>query len=103
MFAGFVKSYVSTKGHRYFYTNVTLYFLKFLLQWLDDVVIMWLMQVFHKTSEPEAMHIDNSSKASDTIQSLKVKLTFEIYENYAISIIDQFFSIIIGTSQTRKY
>lgn len=81
----------------------TLYSLKFLLQWLDDVVIMWLMQVFHKASEPEAMHIDDSSKASDTIQSLKVKLTFEIYENYAISIIDQFFSIIIGNAQTRKY
>lgn len=80
----------------------TLYSLKFLLQWLDDVVIMWLMQVFHKASEPEAMHIDDSSKASDTIQSLKVKLTFEIYENYAISIIDQFFSIIIGNSETRN-
>uniref|UniRef100_A0A1I8P1Z1 Anaphase-promoting complex subunit 2 n=1 Tax=Stomoxys calcitrans TaxID=35570 RepID=A0A1I8P1Z1_STOCA len=70
--------------------------LKALLTWLDDVVISWLMQVFHsKSLASDAMHIDDSSRTSDAIQSLKVKLTFYVYENYAISVIDQFFSIII--------
>ncbi|XP_061396774.1 anaphase-promoting complex subunit 2 [Musca vetustissima] len=71
--------------------------LKNLLTWLDDVVICWLMQVFHNkvSSDPDAMHTDDNSKSSDVIQSLKVKLTFYVYENYALSVIDQFFSIII--------
>lgn len=69
------------------------------LQWLDEVVICWLMQVFHaKHSNPDEMHTEalESGKTSDAIQSLKVKLTFYVYENYALSIIHQFFSIIIG-------
>ncbi|XP_073846861.1 anaphase promoting complex subunit morula [Musca autumnalis] len=71
--------------------------LKNLLTWLDDVVISWLMQVFHSkvSNDPDAMHTDDNSKSSDVIQSLKVKLTFYVYENYALSVIDQFFSIII--------
>ncbi|XP_011291981.1 anaphase-promoting complex subunit 2 [Musca domestica] len=71
--------------------------LKNLLTWLEDVVICWLMQVFHSkvSADPDAMHTDDGSKSTDVIQSLKVKLTFYVYENYALSVIDQFFSIII--------
>ncbi|KAM7342596.1 anaphase promoting complex subunit morula isoform 2-T4 [Cochliomyia hominivorax] len=71
--------------------------LKTLLTWLDDVVIKWLMEIFHTNSVDEDMEIDAESegKNSDVIQSLKVKLTFYVYENFALSVIDQFFSIII--------
>ncbi|KNC22283.1 hypothetical protein FF38_12910 [Lucilia cuprina] len=71
--------------------------LKTLLMWLDDVVIKWLMQIFHTNASDDEMDIDADAgnKNSDVIQSLKVKLTFYVYENFALSVIDQFFSIII--------
>lgn len=58
------------------------------------------MQIFHAKPKTEnEMHTEDelASKNSDVIQSLKVKLTFYVYENFALSVIDQFFSIIIGT------
>lgn len=56
------------------------------------------MEIFHTNSSDEEMDVDteSGSKNSDVIQSLKVKLTFYVYENFALSVIDQFFSIIIG-------
>lgn len=56
------------------------------------------MEIFHTNSPDEEMDVDteSGSKNSDVIQSLKVKLTFYVYENFALSVIDQFFSIIIG-------
>lgn len=57
------------------------------------------MQIFHANSNDDNemdTDVECNSKHSDVIQSLKVKLTFYVYENFALSVIDQFFSIIIG-------
>ncbi|XP_065366967.1 anaphase-promoting complex subunit 2 [Calliphora vicina] len=71
--------------------------LKILLTWLDEVVIKWLMQIFHSSPNDDEMDTDSETggKNADVIQSLKVKLTFYVYENFALSVINQFFSIII--------
>lgn len=56
------------------------------------------MQIFHSNPNENEMDTDSEAgnKNTDVIQSLKVKLTFYVYENFALSVIDQFFSIIIG-------
>lgn len=57
------------------------------------------MQIFHANSNDDNemdTDVELDSKHTDVIQSLKVKLTFYVYENFALSVIDQFFSIIIG-------
>lgn len=57
------------------------------------------MRIFHANSNDDNemdTDIDLDTKNSEVIQSLKVKLTFYVYEHFALSVIDQFFSIIIG-------
>ncbi|XP_036332721.1 anaphase-promoting complex subunit 2 isoform X2 [Rhagoletis pomonella] len=64
-------------------------FLRQLEMWLDDTVINWLKKIFSHT------HADSHTNTINFIKGFKVKLTYFLYENVALSIIEQFFSIII--------
>uniref|UniRef100_A0A1A9ZZH8 Anaphase-promoting complex subunit 2 n=1 Tax=Glossina pallidipes TaxID=7398 RepID=A0A1A9ZZH8_GLOPL len=68
-----------------------------LFTWLEDVIITWLRDIFHVDPLDESVEKMEcaDTKTASAIQGLKVKLTFFVYENFALSIIEQFFSIII--------
>ncbi|XP_053963904.1 anaphase-promoting complex subunit 2 [Anastrepha ludens] len=67
-------------------------FLMQLETWLDETVINWLKKIFSYTcTNSEA----KDSNTINIIKGFKVKLTYFLYENVALSIIEQFFSIII--------
>ncbi|XP_067629026.1 anaphase-promoting complex subunit 2 isoform X2 [Eurosta solidaginis] len=63
-------------------------FLRQLEYWLNETVINWLRKIFSQdaTSDVNTLNI---------INGFKVKLTYFLYENVALSITEQFFSIII--------
>ncbi|XP_036224796.2 anaphase-promoting complex subunit 2 isoform X2 [Bactrocera oleae] len=67
-------------------------FLRQLEIWLDETIINWLRKIFSHicihSQTPE-------TSTSNIIKGFKVKLTYFLYENLALSIIEQFFSIII--------
>lgn len=52
----------------------------------------WLVRIFTEWKSNDT----SVEKVSEIIQTFKVKLTYFMYENFAQSVISQFFSIIIG-------
>ncbi|XP_023030784.1 anaphase-promoting complex subunit 2 [Drosophila willistoni] len=66
--------------------------LKQLETWLNDVIIVWLTNIFKGWIEKDT---HDSIKAPASLQSFKVKLTYFMYETFAQNVISQFFSIII--------
>uniref|UniRef100_W8C8Q2 Anaphase-promoting complex subunit 2 n=1 Tax=Ceratitis capitata TaxID=7213 RepID=W8C8Q2_CERCA len=67
-------------------------FLRQLENWLDETVISWLRKVFSPTCLNTSV---NDAETTNIVKGFKVKLTYFLYENVALSIIEQFFSIII--------
>ncbi|XP_039955850.1 anaphase-promoting complex subunit 2 [Bactrocera neohumeralis] len=67
-------------------------FLRQLEIWLDETIINWLRKIFSHV----CMHSQTPETCtSNIIKGFKVKLTYFLYEHFALSIIEQFFSIII--------
>lgn len=66
--------------------------LKNLEQWLDTIVVEWLTRIYNNGSSK----LDPSNtKIIDSINYFKMKLKYFLFEKYANTIIDQFFSIIV--------
>lgn len=62
--------------------------IKTLENWLENIVLNWLKNVYHYELETDRM------KA--LFENFRTRLTYFMYETYATVIIDQFFDIIIG-------
>lgn len=61
-------------------------------RWLNTVVLQWLTRIYNRGSLSIA---PGNTKIEEAINNFQTKLSFYLYENYANTIIDQFFGIII--------
>jgi anaphase-promoting complex subunit 2 len=62
-------------------------------KWLNTIVLQWLVRIFNKGS---LKLDDKNSKIAEAVKNFQIKLNYFLYEEYANTIIDQFFNIIIG-------
>lgn len=68
-------------------------------QWLDTVVLNWLTRIYNQGSLKIEVH---NARVKDVLKEFRVKLEYYLYETYAHIIIDQFFTVIIGTEYLLK-
>ncbi|XP_065075533.1 anaphase-promoting complex subunit 2 [Ochlerotatus camptorhynchus] len=61
-------------------------------RWLNTIVLQWLTRIYNRGS---LTITPGNSKIEEAISNFQTKLSFYLYENYANTIIDQFFGIII--------
>ncbi|XP_029730420.2 anaphase-promoting complex subunit 2 [Aedes albopictus] len=72
--------------------NFSVSHMESLERWLNTVVLQWLTRIYNRGSLSIGT---GNGKIEEAIRNFQTKLSFYLYENYANTIIEQFFGIII--------